>query len=584
MVIVFWISISICNICIAFKTPVKKLAESLLDIELKSCEAILLQGFLVLFSTVCPFVPIFWLIQDADLANEMRRIKKQHKKTCREKEKLAMKENTEEMQNYVSQSLMQLDRERVKVITKQLQLSKDRAAYSHQQLLFGNCPQLVTMCILTASFAKAPVVEVQRALFATAGWTLLRSSRYLLKKEDPVSITGKVLIGIRMLLENINFLCTLFFFANPCFGLTESNTHVTNSFVYIPVLVTVSIVHLMAVVFFNIDIPELCLSALGYSGQIKGLSLRQIIAKAFSNLFFPSVGRDWDEPQGQYGTDDTRKTKNLIQKDWKRKLLEYSVVSGLYYVRNMVLMYPAFECFYWQGSAAILAVPIVLFFVCLLQILIFRLYNEKNHPWERLLKKSQKTGDVESIQENQIVDAVKAALTEQIRQRLGLPRFLQDPVELSQEAIEEGMRLLSMGTGRFEHLYYTMVADKLRESLRMEIAETRAGGGEFVLTQAEEEKIEEQIQRAVEDSRERVDQMKVMDYPLLVKEYSDAVGKTTNETVFMIIRYVLDNAGSYFNLDKEKIDETVRIVELDFAEMINRLMPEDKRNIGEYPL
>ncbi len=84
--------------------------------------------------------------------------------------------------------------------------------------------------------------------------------------------------------------------------------------------------------------------------------------------------------------------------------------------------------------------------------------------------------------------------------------------------------------------------------------------------------------------RERVDQMKVMDYPLLVKEYSDEVGKTTKETVFVIIRYVLDNAGSYFNLDKEKIDETVRIVELDFAEMINRLMPQDKRNIGEYPL
>jgi hypothetical protein len=452
-----------------------------------------------------------------------------------------------------------LDGQRRQLLTSRSQLKKDRAAYSEWQLIIGSFFQLLTMCILTAAFAKVPHFDVMRALFALVGWTWQRCSRYVLKKEDLLSLKGKAIIGFRMMLENFNCLCTLFFIANPCSGINQPNTSFSISFVRSSVFITVSLVHFLSVVIFNINIPEL--PAIKYGGH-NGIGWRQAIVKAISNLFFPAVGRDWHEPQGRYGTDDSRKTSEEIKRDWKRKLCEYAVVSGLYCIRNIVLMYPALECTYNNGYHAILALPIGLLFSCLLQMFLFKQYNEENHPWKRLLKTEHGSNQPEKNKESTKLRISLNSITElllvdpQIQNTLGLSG---SPLELSPEVSQEINHLYHAGTARFSNLYHEMVAKKLRQSKMQEIAETREeGNGELVLTLTEKEQIDREIEIAEEDRREKHRNMDLLEYSLLVREYAEEVGKTDKEVVREIIKYVLENAGSRFQLTDVQIDEILR--------------------------
>jgi hypothetical protein len=442
------------------------------------------------------------------------------------------------------------------------------------------------MTLLTLAFAEAPNVDFQRTFFAFAGWTWQRWSRYILKKEDPVSLKGKIQIGARMLLENFNCLCTFFFIANPCFGLVQppDTLQVTYDFAYVSVIVTVSLVHLMSVIMFNVDIPELRLGAMDYSGH-KGVGLRQAVFKAFSNVFFPTVGRDWHEPQGPYGTDDSRKTREDIQRDWKRKLWEYAVIAGLYCIRNIVLMYPALKCFCLQGYYIILAIPVGLLLLWLFQVWLFKEYNEKNHPWHRLLKSKQELPQPENVLRStkaskifyDLKDSIKALYDQQGRNR-DMPAVPQVPVELVQTMLKI-RDLLHIGTTRFSDLYHAWEADKLRQSKMLEKAKTWEGSGEVLLTAAEEE----QIEIAVEASRERIRKVQLLEYPLLVREYAKGVGETSTETLLKIIRYVLQKSSHYSDLEEADIDEILRLVELDpeIAKIIVLTIPDDKLQLSD---
>jgi len=555
VVVVFWISILFCNVYIAYKTPVKNLMEG----KIKYWPTKILQVLCIFFSTVCPFVSVMLLFQDADIAIKMRHNKENHEKACKIKEKIKREKKKTKLEEAVSLCLMKLDGERRQLLASRSRLSKDFAANNHWQLIMGSCLQLLTLCILTIAFAKAPTIDILRILFTLIGWTWRRWSRYILKKEDPVSKMGKAMIGSRILLENFNCLCTLFLFANPCFGLNQPNASVYNTSVYIPVCIAFSLIHFFSVIFFNVDIPEKRFGPFKYSGHkgIGGIGWGQVLGKAVWNMFFPAVGRDWDEPQGQYATDDSRKTSEEIQRDWKHKLREYSVVSGLYCIRNIVFLYPALECFCLHGqyAYAILALPVVLLFFCLLQIWLFKQYNEEKHPWKRLLKNKQESNKPKKKRES-IIDSMT----------------LHDKFKY----------LYSAGTARFSDLYHQMEAKKLRQSKIMEIESMREGREELVPPK-EEEQIQLEIEIAEEDRREKQRNMSISEYRILVREYAAEVGKTDREVVIEIIWHVVENARPLFQQVTEAEIDKIGLTWPSIPSFLLQSLKEKIRETAEIP-
>jgi len=344
LVCVFWMSIFVGNLYAAFKTPAHNVAKKL-NWQLEKWERILC----IVLSPACPLVSVLLLFQDALLANKMSRNKDKFDICSR---------NLPELSENHCEFLMKLYRKHEQLAKSQNKLSRDRAVNAHLNLVLGSFMQMMTLCILAAAFAEAPTVGIFQLLFALAGWTWQRCRRYIQKKEDPVPFMGQILIGSRMLLEDFSCLCTLFFIANPCYGLHQPNTIDNNSFLYATVPV---FFHFLTVICFNIDIPEMHIGNTKYH-RLKGIGLRKALIKAVSSQFFPDVGKDWDEPQGQYGTDDSRNTSEEALRDWHKNLGEYSVIVLFQHVRNMVLMYPALKCFCQHEHYWILTLPILLFF------------------------------------------------------------------------------------------------------------------------------------------------------------------------------------------------------------------------------
>jgi hypothetical protein len=349
---------------------------------------------------VMPFAPVFLVCYDFVQTRERLRNQEKFAKLCR-------------VPNRIQTDLIKSHSEYTAIMQRSRKLSTWQASSSQLSVLMEDVPQLLLMLIMTSTFTSFELLSFLRFLGAiwSCSWQLL--FRYLYRRGDIVNLTGKLVIFTRIFLETSSRLFPLHL------ALTYFN-HLGRPKYTIYMFLVIAAIHTGLVFLMNFHKAH-------KSPQTYGHRLRLTARQMMRSLLVPTPLRDWDElqssakteaqnsllmPTPQRNLEDTQDStiteaqNNIRVADFKQYWLnvncEYQYLAWIHWIINnciliLVLCTPFLSGMHPDEGDAGLAqedLPSLISSLCLAclpllflftQLWLFKEYNEKYHPWFRLL-------------------------------------------------------------------------------------------------------------------------------------------------------------------------------------------------------
>ncbi len=370
LLIMFWISIILCKIVLAWMIPVQELIEDMLVYRFGKWKGICLRVVFLAASIICPYHPLLTSLQKWHVGARIRQSDME----------LAMLLDCETpLSENAWRSVMKIHEEGRELVKKKLDWNRRMVPQ-----ILENIIQFEVIPFMSVAFIGGTPIGPLEFCGAVFFCTLQRFKRCLNKKEDPSGVESQLWLLLWKFVETGPRLACFFLMLNYCGASVDNLSPYSSNYSLILLLVLFG--NFVTAVLFNVETP--LLRILKISDRYKGIGLGWAILKAINCLFFPCLGRNWEEPQGRHGTDELRNTKNDVNKDWIRNLYEYKVKALFYVVENILLILPTVDCSCRTNlKYAMYAFAI---FGCLfmtgLQIWLYKVYNERHNPCSRLLK------------------------------------------------------------------------------------------------------------------------------------------------------------------------------------------------------
>ena len=438
LVTVLWITVFLSQIIIGIKLVL--IGPSRLFGSRQSSLPPLTRIILTLFLlVVSPVAPALLLFLNSRLSRKLR---------LKEKEFLRAASNP--INNINSEILLHCHAEQ-RSLWKQKNFLEEVIGSSYQlDIALENTPQVliqVLIVLLATATIKFPWVSGVEAVFDTHDGTSslstvlfylsifwsLRSihsgifSTFLFKKDYSVGDLGKVLMFLTILLGATARIFAIVLAFTPFLGLFDIMLphHLDSRFqfssevwskyqgtlelsrdytwytgiqfrTFLVLMITFPIIHVLIVNSFKVCYLD------KFRGKISLRSLYNLTIHSFSSMIIPIVYRDWDDIPGRGCTD-------VFLGNWRTVRNEYLGMVCIHYIENLILCLPVcltsarnlqrlfsipvsaaeYHVVYLSGS--VLCLPVLLLLLALLQFKLFLLYNQRGHPWSRLLHHTDKS-------------------------------------------------------------------------------------------------------------------------------------------------------------------------------------------------